>query len=68
MKVMNEFSLPPRYVAQVGTDGRVRMEDGESLDSVAFRTVWVENELGVDHTNLAVLTVRATRWSQHLGR
>lgn len=58
MNVMTEFSLPPRYVAQVGSDGRVRMEDGTSLDSVAFRTSWVENELRVDPTNLAVVCVR----------
>ena len=57
-RVLNEFSLPPRYIAQVGSDGRVRLEDGESLDSVAFRTSWVEHELGVSPTDLAVLTAR----------
>ncbi len=58
MNIMNEFSLPPRYIAQVGTDGRIRMQDGASLDSVAFRTSWIKHELGVDPTNLAVVSVR----------
>ena len=58
LNVMSEFSLPPRYVAQVGRDGRIRMENGASQDSVAFRTSWVKNELGVNPTSLAVLCVR----------
>lgn len=57
-RMLNEFSLPPWYNCQVGSDGRIRMEDGNDRDSVAFRKSWLENELGVNPKDLAMLTVR----------
>ena len=55
---LNGFVVPSWYDYQVGSDGVVRTDQTGNQGSIAFRRSWLENDLGVNPEDLAILTVR----------